>query len=116
MTQALVTQANGCRRRRQRGRLASVLLSFVATTVPALMISAPLAQADDPNDGLNALIMGGTGMPTPGSEWVDSIITDYVNPATGNSYNPVVVTTPEALPVDHTVAEGLTDLQTAMAA
>ena len=76
----------------------------------------PVAQADDPGDGLNALIMGGTGMPTPGSQWVDSMITDYIDPATGNSYNPVVVTTPEALPVDHTVAEGLTDLQTAMAA
>ena len=85
-------------------------------TVLAVTISVPVAQADDSDDGLNALIMGGTGMPTPGSQWVDSMITDYINPATGDSYNPVVVTTPEALPVDHTVAEGLTDLQTAMAA
>ncbi|MGA8328271.1 MAG: PE-PPE domain-containing protein [Mycobacterium sp.] len=93
-----------------------VLLSLAATMVPAATISVPVAQADDPSDGLNALIMGGTGMPTPGPQWVDSIITDYIDPATGASYNPVVVTTPEALPVDHTVAEGLTDLQAAMAA
>ena len=107
-------EPSGCRDR-QRRWLVSGLLSLAATAL-AVTISLPVARADDSDDGLNALIMGGTGMPTPGSQWVDSMITDYINPATGNSYNPVVVTTPEALPVDHTVAEGLTDLQTAMAA
>ena len=107
-------EPSGCRDR-QRRWLVSGLLSLAATAL-AVTISLPVARADDSDDGLNALIMGGTGMPTPGSQWVDSMITDYINPATGNSYNPVVVTTPEALPVDHTVAEGLTDLQAAMAA
>ncbi len=76
--------------------------------------SVPLAKADNPDDALNALMMGGTGMPTPSTEWMDSIISEYIDPATGGTYTPVVVTTPEALPVDLTVAEGLTDLQTAM--
>ena len=107
-------EPSGCRDR-QRRWLVSGLLSSAATAL-AVTISLPVARADDSDDVLNALIMGGTGMPTPGSQWVDSMITDYINPATGNSYNPVVVTTPEALPVDHTVAEGLTDLQAAMAA
>ena len=107
-------EPSGCRDR-QRRWLVSGLLSLAATAL-AVTISLPVARADDSDDVLNALIMGGTGMPTPGSQWVDSMITDYINPATGNSYNPVVVTTPEALPVDHTVAEGLTDLQAAMAA
>ena len=107
-------EPSGCRDR-QRRWLVSGRFSLAATAL-AVTISLPVARADDSDDGLNALIMGGTGMPTPGSQWVDSMITDYINPATGNSYNPVVVTTPEALPVDHTVAEGLTDLQAAMAA
>ena len=46
---------------------------------------------------------------------MDSIISEYIDPATGGDYAPVVVTTPEALPVDYTVATGLTDLQAAMA-
>ncbi len=75
------------------------------------LTSLPLAQADDPSD---ALMMGGTGMPTPSAEWMDSIIGEYIDPATGGDYTPVVVTTPEALPVDYTVANGLTDLQAAM--
>jgi PE-PPE domain len=99
---------------RQLRRTLTLALSAVATTaVPALMsmTSLPIAKADDPSD---ALMMGGTGMPTPSAEWMDSIINEYIDPATGGDYAPVVVTTPEALPVDLTVAEGLADLQTAV--
>jgi hypothetical protein len=40
------------------------------------MISVPTSKADDPDDALNALMMGGTGMPTPSEAWQDRIITD----------------------------------------
>jgi hypothetical protein len=86
------------------------LLALIAMT------AVPVARADDPADPLNALMMGGTGMPVPSSEWMNSIINDYIDPATGGNYTPEAVFTPEALPVDYTVANGLADLQGAMAA
>jgi PE-PPE domain len=92
-----------------RRSLVIALFAFGSVALMS-MTSVPVAKADD----LNALMMGGTGMPTPSTEWMDSIVSEYIDPATGGSYTPVVVTTPEALPVDLTVAEGLTDLQTAV--
>jgi hypothetical protein len=89
-------------------------LTLALFTLPALTSMLPVARADDPDDALNALMMGGTGMPTPSTEWMDSIISEYIDPATGGSYTPVVVTTPANLPVDLSVANGLTDLQAAM--
>ena len=114
-----MTRASGCshrqhhRMRQLRRPLTLALFAVVSTALPALMstTSLPIAKADDPSD---ALMMGGTGMPTPSAEWMDSIISEYIDPATGSDYVPVVVTTPEALPVDYTVATGLTDLQAAM--
>ena len=85
------------------------LLALVA------VISVPVAKADDPDAELNALMMGGTGMPVPSSEWMDSIINDYIDPATGTDYTAQVVPTPANLPVDLSVQNGLADLQTAMA-
>lgn len=93
--------------RASAGRFLNTAL-FACAAAALAVICAPISRADD------ALIMGGTGMPTPGPEWVHSIITDYIDPATGGSYTPVVVTTPEALPVVSSVATGLADLQTAM--
>jgi len=57
---------------------------------------------------------GGSTMPTLSEFWQDTIITDYIDPATGGNYTPVLVPTPESgastsLPV------GLADLQAAMA-
>ena len=114
-----MTRASGCRHRQHhrmrqlRRPLTLALFAVASTALPALtsMTSLPIAKADDPSD---ALMMGGTGMPTPSAEWMDSIISEYIDPATGGDYAPVVVTTPEALPVDYTVATGLTDLQAAM--
>ena len=96
----------------------SHLFALAATPLPALMaiISGPAAKADDPDDAFNALMMGGTGMPVPSSEWMDSIINDYIDPATGASYTAQVVPTPANLPVNLSVQDGLADLQTAMAA
>jgi hypothetical protein len=73
---------------------------------------APLCHADD--DPLNALMMGGTGAPTPSIEWQDRIIAAYVDPATGGNYAPVLVPTPESEAYSST-GVGLADLQQAMA-
>jgi hypothetical protein len=78
------------------------------------MISVPIVRADNPDDPLNALMMGGTTMPTPSIEWQDRIITDYIDPATGGNYTPVLVPTPESLATT-SLPRGLVDLQAAMA-
>jgi hypothetical protein len=78
------------------------------------LLSTPTAWADDFADPLNALMMGGTGAPTPSIEWQDRIIAAYVDPATGGNYTPVLVTTPESEAYSSTM-DGLADLQHAMA-
>ncbi len=78
------------------------------------MSSVPVARADDPDDPLTALMMGGTAMPTPSAYWQDTIVTDYINPATGDSYTPLVVPTPESA-ASTSLPDGLAELQTAMA-
>lgn len=109
-------RASGCRHR-QHGWRSPVGFAGASMTLLAFItiIAVPVAKADDPDDVLNALMMGGTGMPVPSSEWMDSIITDYLDPATGASYTALVVPTPEAAPIDSSVQTGLTDLQQAMA-
>jgi hypothetical protein len=77
------------------------------------MISVPISRADDPDDALTALMMGGSGMPTPSEFWQDAIITDYIDPATGGNYTPVLVPTPESF-ASTSVPTGLADLQAAM--
>jgi hypothetical protein len=79
------------------------------------MIAIPAAKADDPDDALNALMMGGSFMPTPSVAWQDRIITDYIDPATGGNYTPVLVPTPESF-ASTSMPTGLADLQAAMAA
>lgn len=74
----------------------------------------PLAHAEEPDDALTALMMGGTFMPTPSQRWQDAIITDYINPATGGHYTPVLVPTP-ASGASTSVPIGLANLQSAMA-
>jgi PE-PPE domain len=80
------------RDRRCRRYLTIALFGCAAT---ALMPTAN-ARADDADDPLNALMMGGTTMPTPSIEWQDRIIAAYVDPATGANYTPVLVPTPES--------------------
>jgi PE-PPE domain len=91
------------------------LFASASMTLLALMstISAPLSRADDPDDALTALMMGGSGMPTPSEFWQDGIITDYIDPATGGNYTPVLVPTPESF-ASTSVPDGLADLQAAM--
>ena len=89
------------------------LLVGASLTLMALT-SAPTAWADDPADPLNALMMGGSFMPTPSEFWQDNIITDYIDPATGDIYTPVLVPTPESA-ASSSVPVGLANLQAAMA-
>ncbi|MGO9282492.1 MAG: PE-PPE domain-containing protein, partial [Mycobacterium sp.] len=101
---------------RPAGRyLIIALFAAVSTTFLALMsmIWAPTSRADDPDDALTALMMGGSGMPTPSEFWQNGIITDYIDPATGGNYTPVLVPTPESL-ASTSVPTGLADLQAAM--
>ena len=87
----------------------------VALFVCALMVlMSSIASADDSADPLNALMMGGTIAPTPSEFWQDTIVTDYIDPATGKTYTPVLVPTPESLS-STSVPIGLADLQSAMA-
>jgi hypothetical protein len=105
-------------RNRRAGWLAlfvTALLVLTWSALAAATIVAPASRADGSDATLNALIMGGTGMPTPSQAWRDSIITDYINPATGGDYTPVLVPTPESF-ASTSVPTGLADLQAAIAA
>jgi PE-PPE domain len=79
----------------------------------ATLIPTPNARADDPTDPLIALMMGATGMPTPSEFWQDTIVTDYIDPATGANYTPVTLPTPESF-ASTSPPTDLADLQAAM--
>jgi PE-PPE domain len=99
---------------RQVCRSVPIALFADASMLLVVLTSAPVSRADDPDDTLNALMMGGTTAPTPSEFWQDSIVTDYIDPATGQNYTPVLVPTPESLS-STSVPVGLADLQAAMA-
>jgi PE-PPE domain len=99
---------------RQFSRSLIIALLAGASMVLIALMSAPISRADNPNDALNALMMGGTTAPTPSEFWQDTIVTDYIDPATGQDYTPVLVPTPESLS-STSVPVGLADLQAAMA-
>jgi len=92
-------------------RSASIAFFAGAWMLLPLTMSA-IARADNADD---ALMMGGSFMPTPSEFWQDTIITDYIDPATGNNYTPVLVPTPESFS-STSMPVGLADLQAAMAA
>jgi PE-PPE domain len=97
-------------------RVSSLIGAFLAGTVAQLLAlmspnPVPVARADSAED---ALMMGGSGMPTPSEFWQNTVIADYIDPATGGNYIPVLVPTPESLSTTSN-AEGLADLQAAMA-
>jgi hypothetical protein len=98
----------------------SLIIAFFAGASMLLlglmsMFSVPISRADNPDDALNALMMGGTGMPTPSEFWQDTIVNDYIDPATGANYTPVLVPTPASF-ASTSAPIGLADLQAAMAA
>jgi hypothetical protein len=88
-----------------------LIIALFACAPMALM--PPTARADDVDDPLTALMMGGTGMPTPSEFWQDTLITDYIDPATGANYTPVMVPTPESF-ASTSPPTDLADLQAAM--
>ncbi len=92
-------------------RRSLVIALFAGVSMLLLGLASPFARADDP---LDALMMGGTATPTPSIEWQDRIITDYIDPATGQSYTPVAAPTPESL-ASTSFSDGVADLQVAMA-
>jgi PE-PPE domain len=97
--------------------LTIALFAGASTMLLALMsmFSVPISRADNPDDALNTLMIGGTTMPTPSDAWQDAIITDYIDPATGGNYTPVLVPTPESFS-STSMPTGLADLQAAIAA
>jgi hypothetical protein len=102
--------------KRRVGRsLIIVLFAGASMMVLALtsMISVPVSRADNPDEPLNALMMGGLGWPTPSAAWMDAIITDYIDPATGGHYTPLPVLTPESF-ASTSISTGLANLQAAM--
>jgi hypothetical protein len=89
-------------------------LTLTLFACASLTLMSPIAHADDSDDTLNALMMGGTTAPTPSEFWQNTIVADYIDPATGANYTPVLVPTPESLSTT-SVPVGLADLQAAMA-
>jgi hypothetical protein len=77
----------------------------------AMLFSVATARAaDGVGDPLNALMMGGTAMPTPSEIWQDTIVADYIVPATGQNHAPVLVPTPEWA-ANTSIPVGLANLQ-----
>lgn len=68
----------------------------------------------DADGVLTALILGGTFMPRPSARWLDAVIADYINPATGDSYSPVTVEYPATL-ASYSFPDGFANLSNAMA-
>lgn len=97
-----------------RTPVTAVFIASLMLLAWASMMATPPSRADSQDEALNALMMGGSGMPTPGAAWRGAIIADYVEPATGHEYTPVLVPTPESF-ASTSVADGLAALQTAMA-
>ena len=98
---------------RQVGRSLIIALLAGASMVLVAVMSAPISRADNPADPLIALMMGATGMPTPSEFWQDTIVTDYIDPATGANYTPVTLPTPESY-ASTSPPTDLADLQAAM--
>lgn len=99
----------------RRSRTTALCAAALTLLAWAPVMSGPTARADSTDGPLNALMMGGTGMPTPSQAWRDAIITDYINPATGGDYTSVMVATPESF-ASPSVPTGLANLQDAIAA
>jgi hypothetical protein len=118
-----MTQLNRAHRRAliaktRKGGVASVLGLTFASVVGLSMMRPAVAFGAD-----TALIVGGSGIPTPPQSYVDAVESLYLTPNGYGAYAPVPVTTPEqyypltganSLTVDSSVAQGVTALDTAI--
>jgi hypothetical protein len=94
-------------------------ITAAASMATAVMIAfSPTAAAAD-----TALILGGTGLPTPPQSYVDAVEHVYLIPRGLGGYTPQVVTTPEqaypitgvnSISVDTSAAQGVTALDDAI--
>lgn len=97
------------------------MVTSAAAGLLALLTSAmnpAFAYGDD-----TALILGGSGLPTPGQDYVDLAESLYLDPNGYSGYTPQVVSTPEGLypltgikdlPLDTSVSRGVTILNDAI--
>jgi hypothetical protein len=49
-------------------------------------VSVPISRADNPDDPLNALLMGATAMPVPNPVWMQGMINDYIDADWSNGF------------------------------
>jgi hypothetical protein len=96
--------------------LTIAVLAGASMMLLALMslISVPVSRADNPDDTLNALMMGARVCRLPVWRGRTRSSPTNIDPATGGHYTPVLVPTPESL-ASTSVPTGLADLQAAMA-
>ena len=71
-----------------------------AVTVAAASVTAALAATTTASPLVHltatpALIMGGTGIPTPGQQYMDAAINTYIRPALGGDYDAIATYTPK---------------------
>src|SRR5689334_10157859 len=97
---------------------ARTVVAAAAMATAVLIAFNPTATAAD-----TALIMDGTGVPTPAPSYVDAVENLYLVPNGYGAYTPQALTTPEqaypitgitSLPVDTSVAQGTTILDSAV--
>lgn len=76
--------------------LGSLKITVAAASAAAVLAVATTAMSPAVQlTATPALILGGTGTPTPGQDYLDAAISKYIAPALGGSYDPVAVYTPE---------------------
>jgi PE-PPE domain-containing protein len=64
----------------------------------------------------NAYVMDGTTFPTPSPGFITAALNDFIVPTLGGSYTGIALTTPEqAVGINQSVQDGLTDLQKVIA-
>jgi hypothetical protein len=97
---------------------ARTITAAAAMATAVMIASNPIAATAD-----TALIMGGTGVPTPPQSYVDAVENLYLAPNGYGAYTPQVLTTPEqgypvtgvnSLPFDTSVSKGTTTLDDAI--
>ncbi|CAN5134466.1 hypothetical protein BH09ACT8_BH09ACT8_07640 [soil metagenome] len=107
-----------------RGAMA---LTVVLGVAPLAVVAGrpPIVEYPVALTATDALIMAGSGMPVVDESWMNLAVQQFIQPALGGEYTPYPVVTPaqfwpftgtSGLTLDESIAGGLTDLETALAA